>query len=242
MITVGTDAPFPAYIATPKGEAKGAVIVIHEVWGLVNHIKSIADRLAEQGYIALAPDLLGDSDVDTSSMSELQEGLFDPERKNAIQPQLRALMAPMQNPEFGKNTAHRTKECFDYLYKLPESKQSVAITGFCFGGTYSFTLATQEPRLKLAVPFYGHANFTVDELETITCPVMAFYGENDEALVTQLPELKQKMQDAGVDFTATVYEDCGHAFFNDTNPYAYNEAAATDAWKKLITRLDEAMI
>jgi carboxymethylenebutenolidase len=237
MITIGSKAPFPAYLATPEGEAKGAVIVIHEVWGLVDHIKSIADRLAEQGYIALAPDLLGDTGVDTSSMSELQEGLFDPERTNAIQPQLRALMAPMQNPEFGKNTAHRTKECFDYLYNLPESKQSVAITGFCFGGTYSYTLATEEPRLKLAVPFYGHANFTVEELQAIACPVVAFYGEHDEPLVTQLPELKKHMDEAGVDFTATIYPECGHAFFNDTNPYAYNEFAATDAWKQLMTKL-----
>ena len=231
----------PAYLATPEGEAKGAIIVIHEVWGLNDHTKEIADRFAAEGYLALAPDLLSDPEIDTSSMAELQEGLFDPERTNEIQPELRRLMAPLQNPEFGTKTTKSAKACFDYLYDMPEAKQKVAIVGFCFGGSYSFNLAVAEPRLVAAIPFYGHSDHAVDNLKQIKCPVLAFYGEHDTNLMEGLDDLREKMKEAGVDFTAKVYPDCGHAFFNDTNRFAYNEAAAKDAWLLTLRTLERAV-
>lgn len=230
----------PAYLVRPAGEPKGGILVIHEVWGLADHIKSVADRFAEAGYVALAPDLLS-STIDVSQVSGMQEDLFNPEKRNAIQPKLREMMAPIQNPEFGKKTSLGVKACFDYLYNLPEVNKKVAVNGFCFGGTYSFGLAVAEPRLKLALPFYGHADYTIDELKAIACPVRAFYGENDENLIGSLPELKEKMSEASVDFEATVYPNCGHAFFNDTNRFAYNEAAAKDSWQKVLEDLSTYM-
>lgn len=239
MATVKNADNIPVYLARPDNETKGAVLVIHEVWGLTDHIKSVADRLAGERYVAMAPDFLAGGGIDLGDTSDLQAGLFDPERRNAMQPKLREMMAPMQNPEFGAQVAAQAKTCFDDLYGLPEAKMKVAVIGFCFGGTYAFTLATQEPRLKLALPFYGHADFSVEELQQIHCPVRAFYGEDDEALMKQLPELKDKMQQAGVDFTAKTYPYAGHAFFNDSNPYAYNEFAAKDAWQKVLGYLAE---
>ncbi|HEX7368263.1 MAG TPA: dienelactone hydrolase family protein [Candidatus Saccharimonadales bacterium] len=224
---------FPAYLARPAGKIKGGIIVIHEVWALNDHTKSIADRFAAEGYVALAPDLLTMTDI-AQHADTLALDLFNPEKRNEAQPKLRALMAPMREPGFAEATLGKLKVCFDHLYNLPEVGQRVAVNGYCFGGSYSYSLAVHEPRLKAAVPFYGHATDDGDELRRIKCPILAFYGEKDEALVHNLPELKKAMEQAGVDYTAVVYPDCGHAFFNDTNPFAYNEAAATDAWKRTL--------
>jgi len=231
------DQEFPAYLVTPQGAVKGALIVVQEVWGLTDHIKSIADRLAHEGFVALAPDLFYGNGIDLESLSGLQSQLFDPEKRAEVQPKLRALMTPIQSPEFGSSTLAKTEVCFDYLENLGNVDGRVGIIGFCFGGTYSFSLAVHQPKLKVAIPFYGHADFSVDQLKAITCPVLAFYGDQDENLMTSLPELKDKMATAGVKFTAKVYPDCGHAFFNDTNKFTYNPEAATDAWNKTLDLL-----
>lgn len=226
--------PIEAYEAVPEGEVKGGIIVIHEIWALNDHTKSIADRYAAEGYYALAPNLLSELHIEDKA-AELQLDYFNPEKRNEAQPKLRALMTPMQEPGFGEKTLGKTKVCFDYLYGKPEVHEWVAITGFCFGGSYSFALATHEPRLKAAAPYYGHANLDdLDALKQIACPILAFYGEKDEGLISSLPTVKEEMAAAGVNFTAQVYPNCGHAFFNDTNPYAYNEEAAKDAWQRTL--------
>jgi carboxymethylenebutenolidase len=230
-----------AYVAKPQSVVRGAVIIIHEVWGLAPHIKTVADRVAAEGYVAVAPNLLSDTDIEQHATSELQESLFDPERQNAAQPKLRELMAPMNTADFGAVTASRLKACFDFAYKLPEAGGKVAVWGFCFGGSYAFTLAIQEPRLALALPFYGHCDAAVEELKAIDCPVRAFYGENDANLMSSMPVLKQRMQEAGVDFEAKTYAGAGHAFFNDSNKYAYNADAAADAWERVKKLLSEQL-
>ncbi|HVX24475.1 MAG TPA: dienelactone hydrolase family protein [Candidatus Saccharimonadales bacterium] len=228
--------PLEAYLAEPAGEVKGAIIVIHEIWALNDHTKSIADRLAAEGYVALAPNLLAETNI-AAHAKTLALDLFNPEKRNEAQPKLRALMTPMQEPGFGERTLARVQACFNTLFAREDAAEHVAITGFCFGGSYSFNLAIHEPRLKIALPFYGHAPEDVDELRKIKCPVRAFYGANDEGLMTNLPILKELMKEAKVDFEATVYPGCGHAFFNDTNPFAYNQVAATDAWQKVLAEL-----
>ena len=230
---------FEAYLATPKTEVKGAVIVIHEVWGLVGHIKSVADRYANEGYIALAPDLLSETDITAHATPELQEDLFNPQKRNDAQTKMRALMAPIQEPDFAAKTIGKLKVAFDYLYNLPEVKRRVAVNGFCFGGSYSYSLAIEEPRLKLALPFYGHVTTEVSELAKIKCPIRSFYGQNDEGLISTLPEVSLAMKQAGVDFESKVYPDCAHAFFNDSNKYAYYEPAAKDAWGRVLDYLSK---
>lgn len=225
-----------AYLSAPDAGVapQGAVIVIHEVWGLVEHTKDVADRFAAEGYLALAPDLLAEDGPAPELAAELQAKLSDPQSRTALQPKLRELMAPLQAPGFAEKTVARVQACFDYLTALPEIQGRIAVTGFCFGGTYAFSLAAHEPRLKAAVPFYGHADFSVEQLAGISCPVLAFYGEKDEALVSKLPALKDSMRQAGADFTAVVYPDAGHAFFNDTNKWSFREDAASDAWRRTL--------
>lgn len=231
----------PVYVSKPEGEAKGGLILIHEVWGLAAHIKDVADRYAAQGYLVYAPDLLSHTGIDEKVASQLQVDLFNPEKRNEAQPKMRELMAPIQAPEFATNTVNALKEIFNDLYDNPETHQKVAVLGFCFGGTYSYNLAVAEPRLAAAVPFYGHCDHPVDELQAIQAPIQAFYGENDEALISKLPDLENTMHEANVDFNYQVYSGCGHAFFNDTNPYAYNKEAAKDAWKRSLEFLQTSL-
>ncbi len=229
----------PAYLARPSGEVKAAILVIHEVWGLTEHIKSVADRLANEGYLALAPDFLAGSGINVGKLAGLQEDLFNPEKRNETQPKLRKLMTPMQNPEFGKRALANTKKCFSYLYDLPEAKQKVAVIGFCFGGTYAYSLAVNEPQLALAIPFYGHCDFSISELAEIKCPVRAFYGQNDEGLGAQIEKLPNSMELAEVDFEQKIYSNSSHAFFNDTNRFAYNGKAAGEAWQVVKSELSK---
>ena len=222
----------PVYVSKPDGKIKGGLIVIHEVWGLNDHIRSVADRYANEGFMVYAPDLLSHTGIEESVTAQLQQDLFNPEKRNEVQPKMRELMAPLQVPDFAIKTVSSLKQIFDHLYGVEETKHKVAVVGFCFGGTYSYNLAVAEPRLIAAVPYYGHADQPVEELKNIQAPIQAFFGEKDEALVSKLPDLENRMHEAGVDFNYQVYADCGHAFFNDSNPYAYNKEAAEDSWRR----------
>ena len=222
-----------AYLAKPVGEPKGGIIVIHEIWGLNDNTKDIANRFAKEGYIALAPSLLDELDFSKIDISKLQVDLFtDDKREEAIK-SLSSITAPIQSPDFKEKTIAKLKDCFDYLYNLPEINQNVSITGFCFGGTYSFSLAVNEPRLKHAFPYYGHFTHSLEEAKNIKAKIYAFYGQNDKTLVFNVPEIVKTMEEAKVDFKYKIYQDCGHAFFNDTNPKTYFKPAADDSWKIL---------
>lgn len=227
-----------AYVSEPAGTPRGGLVVVHEVWGLVGHTKDVADRFAAEGYLAVAPDLLTGAGGTADLTGELQEAAFDPEQRSNGQPRLRKHMAPIRSPEYAKHAVAALRACFDHLEGVPGLAGRVAATGFCLGGTYTFSLAVAEARLRAAVPFYGHAEFRDAELRAISCPVLAFYGERDSALMEELPGLKKRMRAAGVEFEAVVYPGAGHAFFNDTNKYTYNAGAAADAWTRALAFLD----
>jgi len=151
-------AGVPVWEVLPEGESKGGLIVIHEVWGLNDHIKDVADRFGKEGYYVIAPDLLSETDIEKHMTPNLAKDLFNPERRNAVQPILRKIMAPIQEPDFAPKTTKKLRELFEYIYNNAESSQKVAVIGYCFGGSYSFNLAAEEPRLRAAVPYYGHAD------------------------------------------------------------------------------------
>ena len=243
-MTVGNAATsIRAYVSEPPGTAKGGLVLVHEIWGLVDHIKDVADRYAAEGYLVLAPDLMAQTGMTPEVAGEVLQALADPdpEQRSRVQPRLRELTSPLHSPEFAEQTVAALRLCFDHLENLPGLAGRVAVTGFCFGGGYSFALATAEPRLRAAVPFYGSADFTEEELGRISCPVLAFYGDQDTPLVRTLPILKAKMYAAGVDFEAVVYPGTGHAFFNDSTPARYNAHAAQDAWSRTLAFLDRSL-
>lgn len=218
------------YRADPEGEPRGALIVIHEIWGLVDHIRDVADRYAAEGYLVVAPDLLSDVGVTPEIGLELMAMMNDPDeqRRTVNQPRLREAFSAAHAPDFAAGAVAKLTAVVDALEKELGVDGRIGVLGFCFGGTYSFSLAEADPRVTAAVPFYGSTEPSA--VASIHCPVLAFYGDQDTRLMEGLPALEAAMTDAGVDFTAQVYTDAGHAFFNDTNPHSFDPGAAGDAW------------
>lgn len=230
---------FTGYVSRPAGEAKGGLIVIHEIWGLVDHIKDVADRFASQGYLVVAPDILSHGGITPEVGDELQRlrESDDEEERTRLQPLMREKMAPVQEPDYASWAVSALKQVVDWLEVQP-GVEHVGVTGFCFGGTYSFALAADDRRVRAAAPFYGAPPQGTD-LAGFGCPILAFYGEQDSRLVDDLDELQKQMADAGVQFRAVVYPNTGHAFFNDTNAHAYDADAATDAWQQVTAFLEK---
>jgi carboxymethylenebutenolidase len=228
----------PAYVVEPSGERRGAVIVIHEIWGLVEHVEDVADRFAAQGYLAVAPDLLSAAGVTPQAGQELFDARNDPdeERRLAIQPRLREAFSAGYDPDFAAAAVTRLRAVVDEVVKV---EPRVAVVGFCFGGTYAWALAAADDRVRAVVPFYGKAP-SDDEIAAIRCPVLAFYGDQDERLMADLPRVQAAAAAAGLAFEAEVYAGAGHAFFNDTGP-AYVEQAASDAWDDTLSLLEQAL-
>jgi carboxymethylenebutenolidase len=231
-----------AYVAEPPETVRGGVVVIHEIWGLVDHIKDVADRLAQQGYVAVAPDLLSGIGISPEVGQELHRirATGGAEEQTKFQPMLREKLAPMQSPEFGQSAIAALRRTVDDLAGRDNVAGRIGVLGFCFGGSYSFALATADSRIRAAVPFYGEPPQLAD-VGKIACPVLAFYGERDTRLTGGLPNVAQAMSETGVDFTFEVYPGVGHAFFNDTNPHTYDSGVATDAWTRTLAFLDRSL-
>jgi carboxymethylenebutenolidase len=235
-------AELTAYLATPPAQVRGGLIVIHEIWGLVDHIKDVADRFAEQGYLSMAPDLLtgvGISPVVGQELLRLRAS-DDAEERNRLQPLLREKMAPLQQPAYARWVVGALRDCVDHLARRLGPADRVGVVGFCFGGSYSFALAAADSRIRAAVPFYGSPP-DPSEVAKIACPVLAFYGDQDARLMEGLSGVTEAMTAAGVDFTAQVYPGVGHAFFNDANPPTYDASAAADAWGRVLSFLERSL-
>jgi carboxymethylenebutenolidase len=230
-----------AYVSMPQkiNGFKGAVIVVHELWGLTEQLKRVADRFAEQGYYALAPDLYSTDKVNRRPSPQLEQELFSQDehvRYNAL-PKLRAMIAPTQTPQFTLLALSKLESCFEYAYNQPLVHQKVAIVGFGVGGKYAFELALREARLRCLVSYYGHVPKVSVELRHIKCPVLAFYGKKEKTLMDELNGVTPLMKQSGVNFTSVVYKDVGHAFFNDVNTFSYNQIAADDSWRRSLAFL-----
>lgn len=224
-----------AYRAVPEGTPVGGLIVIHEIWGLVDHIKDVADRFAAEGYLVLAPDILSPIGMDAALGQQLHAAMnsSDEAVRLEAQPRMRDALSPMRTPEYAATAIQSLGKAVDYLEAQPGVDGRIAVTGFCFGGTYSFALAAADDRVRAAIPFYGTAP-DAEAIARIACPILALYGEIDPRIMDALPETRANMAAAGVDFTAQVYPGARHAFFNDTNPGSYDPDAAADAWDRAL--------
>jgi len=225
-----------AYRAEPTVAPKGALVLIHEIWGLVPHIRDVADRYAAEGYLVLAPDLLSDAGITPAVGAELAALRDEPDEERRLQGQalLREKLASTHEPAFAAEAVTKLRLVVDALVAEPGIGGRVGVTGFCFGGTYAFALAAADPRVRAAIPFYGAAPADVSR---ISCPVLALYGEDDPRIMAALPQTRIALADAGVDFSAKVYPGARHAFFNDTNATAYDPVAAGDAWARALAFL-----
>jgi carboxymethylenebutenolidase len=217
-----------SFVVYPEVKDKAtAVVVIHEIFGLTDWARSVADQLAEAGYIAIAPDLLSGMGPKGGGTSEL--GGDDAVRK--------AIMSlPPDQITADLNAA------VDYLAKLPACNGKVAVAGFCWGGGQSFRFATNNKDVKAAFVFYGTGPDKEADIARINCPVYGFYGGNDNRVNATIPTSTELMKKAGKTYEPVTYEGAGHGFMrageapdaNDANKKARNEA--WKRWKELLAK------
>ncbi len=201
------------YLATPPAGRGPGLLVIQEWWGLVDHIKHLADRFAAEGFVALAPDLYHGK----TTRSPDDAG--------------KMLMA-LNIAEAGKDLHGAAA----YLLARDDVTSSrVGAMGFCMGGQLALYAGCEYPdQIGAVVDFYGiHPNVQPD-LSRLGGPVLAHFGEHDPSVpADKARELVKRIEAAGKRVDAHFYH-AGHAFFNDTRPEAYNAEAATQAWDRTL--------
>jgi carboxymethylenebutenolidase len=196
-------------------QPRGSVLVIHENRGLTDHIKSVAGRLAASGYAALAVDLLSE-EGGTAKFS-------DPAQATA------ALNAAP--PE--RFVADMKAGVSELLRRQPDHK--VAAIGFCFGGGMVWSLlAAGEPRLSVAVPFYGPLPSNADFAGSGKAAVMAVYAGLDDRVNATREAAKSALEKAGLTNQIVTVPEVNHAFFNDTGA-RYAPAAAASIYQQMLT-------
>ena len=219
MIDVPTAAgTMPAFLARPKDTAPApAVLVIQEAFGLNDHIKQVARRLAAEGYVALAPDLFWRGGKGrTAGYDQL--------------PQALQLMGELAD----EHVVADVGSAIAYLEKQPFARADrIGITGFCMGGRVTYLVACKlSDKIKAAVPFYG-GGIPVKETAGLKAPVLAFFGEDDPFIPPeQVEQLKAEAKRLGKQVEVVVYPKAPHGFFCDERD-SYRPDAAADAWKRL---------
>ena len=203
------NGPASAYAALPENAGGKAVIIIQEYWGLNDHIKDIANRYADEGFVAIAPDLYrGKIAASATEAGAMMQAL-------AIEDGLDTI----------KNAIDAAALAFDLSH--------FGITGYCMGGTYALRAACELEGLSAAAPFYGDIPGD-DVLQKLTTPTIFISATRDGWIN---PAKVARLEDAAVRFELPVHSvkyDADHAFFNDTRPDVYDETAAKDAWAMVI--------
>jgi carboxymethylenebutenolidase len=226
-----TEARPEGYLAVPDGGGPG-VVVLHDVWGLYDHFRDIAQRFAAEGFVALAVELY--RDLGTPKIEDpgaFMRVLSDPDMLAKI---ARAVRAVREHPS---NTTGRA-----------------GVVGFCMGGMYTLLAGARVEGVAAAVPFYGilsHAHGLLfdaqgldpakkpeeplDAARSLACPLLAFFGTEDGFIpLSDVRELERRLSAVTPATEVVVYEGAGHAFFNDTRPAAYRKEAAGDAWQRTL--------
>jgi carboxymethylenebutenolidase len=202
-----------AFVVYPESKNKTPIVlVIHEIFGLTDWVRGVCDQLAENGVIAIAPDLLSGqtfSDVDGArkAISELP--------KAQIKSDLDAAS--------------------DYALKIPATNGSLTVCGFCWGGGVTFQYANENPKLKAAYSFYGTAPTDAAAVANIACPVFGFYAENDERVNATIAKAQELMKAARKKYEPVIYKGATHGFMREgemPDGSEANKKARQDAWTR----------
>jgi carboxymethylenebutenolidase len=202
-----------AFVVYPASKNKTPVVlVIHEIFGLTEWVRGVCDQLAENGVIAIAPDLLSGqtfSDVDGArkAISELPK------------PQIKADLDAAS----------------EYALKIPAANGTLAVCGFCWGGGWTFGYANENPKLSAAYSFYGPAADDAAAVANVACPVYGFYAENDERVNATIPKAEELMKAAGKKYEPVIYKGATHGFMREgemADGSEANKKARQDSWTR----------
>jgi carboxymethylenebutenolidase len=233
-LVVNADAPktqtvqFPSgketisgFLALPdKAGPQPAMIVVHEWWGLNDWVKEQTEKLAAQGYVALAVDLYrGKNASDPSEAHELMRGL----------PQDRAV--------------RDMQAAYAYLLTRKDVKTDrIGVIGWCMGGGLALQLAIHQPRLAACVVNYGSLPTDPNDLQQIACPVLGNFGADDKGITPADVEAFDKaLKGMHRIIDVKIYPGAGHAFENPNNTTGYRPEAAADAWSRTVAFLHRAL-
>ena len=198
-----------AYVACPQKEVDAAVVLIQEWWGINDHIRDLAGRYANEGYLCIAPDLYRGRVVKDADEAA-------------------ALMQALETAD-GIETIRKAIDSVGQTYKI----KRIAITGYCMGGTYALRAACELSELKAAAPFYGDIP-EENVLARLKVPTLFIAGKRDAWINPEkVAGLKKIAQRYDLPVEVVSY-DADHAFFNDTRPQVYNAEAAADAWRRVL--------
>ncbi len=213
----------PLYIVRPEDGDLPAVILVHEIFGVNNHIKDVARRLAREGLMVLAPDLFAghprapENRDDLVAMRNFWQRISDDR-----------LIADLQ-------------AVFGLARTLKHVRaNAIGTLGYCMGGAIAYMFACRTPLLSWCIDYYGRIYYyditefkprhPIDYSGGLNCPLLAFYAGIDELILPeQIKYLEDKLNDLGKTFKIKIYPDARHAFFNDQREFYHYEAAA-DAW------------
>jgi carboxymethylenebutenolidase len=215
----------PAYVSLPPAGSGPGVVVIQEWWGLVPHIRNVADRLAAQGFVAMAPDLYRGAEA----------GYQEPDEAGKLVMELRLDQA-----------ANDMAAVVDTLLAMPETTgEAVGAIGFCVGGGLALYLATLKPEVAAVVCYYGFPRTGLDwDLSQVKAAVLGHFAEHDDDFAPRelADRMERELRDAGVDVTFHHdYPGTEHAFFNDDRPGIYNAEAADRSWRRTLEFLHDRL-
>lgn len=219
----GKSGKLSAFVAFPQRKDKApVVIVIHEVYGLTDWIRAVADRLAADGFIAIAPDLLSGKGPGGGGTEKFGS-------RDDVVKAVRGL-SPAEVVAMLDATSR-------YGRGLPAAGEKFGTMGFCWGGGQSFHYATAQPDLDAAVVYYGTSPDT-SALETIQAPVLGLYGGDDARVNATVAPAAARMKELGKSFVAHTYPGAGHGFLRALEDReGANLAAARKAWPATIEHL-----
>ncbi len=209
------------YLARPDdGTAHPGVIVIQEWWGLDDHIKSIADRFAREGFVALAPDLY--------------HGQFATEPDEA-----RKLVMNMNREQAIKDLTGAVKHLQSIDAVAPKK---VGCIGFCMGGSMTLALAAATRDVAAAAPFYAGMQPGPDQIAKIEAEMFCAFGADDAGIpIENVQKFEAVLKDTGRNAVVKVYDGAPHSFFNDTRD-SYRPDAAVDAWERSLALFKRVLV
>ncbi len=205
-----------------------AVVLIHEIFGLSDWVRSVADQLAEAGYIAFAPDFL-------SGMAPGGGGTAEFPGRDAVTKAVSSLPPDQVTADLNAS--------INYVSKLPACNGKIVVAGFCWGGSQTFRSATNNQSIKAAFVFYGTGPDKEEDIARIQCPVYGFYGGNDARVNATIPQSTELMKKSAKIYEPVTYDEAGHGFMrageapdtNEANKKAHDEA--WKRWKELLKKI-----